>query len=234
MRKPSRVQHTPLGCLKLSDGAKGFTSSATPSLLRSVTAQSVVLRVPTNSMLVEGATAMWRASGTMAYSSILKPGGTLTFFRLLRIAWAFLPSCATAGRFRSVLATRICFIFSMLDCAAAPVERPAASSAHVSARTFMLGSLWVIADCCPLGLLLKMNRGLNANGHITPRRRLVVAAVAVVHDHRPGVVAVAEVIYPYEFGKAPAAGFLRQPGHRVEHREAVGRSEEHTSELQSL
>src|SRR5687768_7147608 len=145
MRKPSRVQHTPLGCLKLSDGAKGFTSSATPSLLRSVTAQSVVLRVPTNSMLVEGATAMWRASGTMAYRSILNPGGRVTFFRLLRIASAFLPVCATTGRLRSVVATRICFIFSMLDCAVAPVARPAATSAHVNTRSFMLGSLWRLA-----------------------------------------------------------------------------------------
>ena len=66
MRNPSRVQHTPLGLLNFKLGAKVFTSSATPSLLRSVTAQTVVLRVPTNSILVLGATAIMRASGTMA------------------------------------------------------------------------------------------------------------------------------------------------------------------------
>jgi hypothetical protein len=33
---------------------------------------------------------MWRASGTTANSSILKPGGSLIFSRFLRIAAAFL------------------------------------------------------------------------------------------------------------------------------------------------
>ena len=65
MRKPSFVQHTPFGTLNLSEGANGFTSSACPELVRSVTAQTVVLRVPTNIMFVEGATAIMRASGTM-------------------------------------------------------------------------------------------------------------------------------------------------------------------------
>ncbi len=76
MRKPSLVQHTPLGTLKFRLGAKGFTSSASPSELRSVTAHTVVLRVPTKTMFVLGATAMWRASGTTANNSILKPGGS--------------------------------------------------------------------------------------------------------------------------------------------------------------
>jgi hypothetical protein len=66
MRNPSLVQHTPFGTWNLSEGANGFTSSAMPSLLRSVTAHTLVLRVPTKSMLVLGATAMCRASGTTA------------------------------------------------------------------------------------------------------------------------------------------------------------------------
>ncbi len=66
MRNPSLVQQTPLGTWNFADGAKGFTSVARSPLLRLVTAQTVFLRVPTKSMLVEGATAMWRASGTTA------------------------------------------------------------------------------------------------------------------------------------------------------------------------
>ena len=91
------VQHTPFGTLKLTEGANALTSSATPSPLRSVTAHTVVLRVPTNSMLVDGATAMCRASGTSAYSSILKPGGSLIFFRFSRIASALRPVCGIGG-----------------------------------------------------------------------------------------------------------------------------------------
>jgi len=60
------VQHTPFGFENFSDGAKVFTSVAMSPELRFVTAHTVVLRVPTNSMLVDGATAMWRASGTTA------------------------------------------------------------------------------------------------------------------------------------------------------------------------
>ena len=123
------VQHTPLGLVNFRLGAKDLTSSATPSLLRSVTAQTVVLRVPTKSMLVLGATAMWRASGTTANRSILKPGGILMRFRLARIASAFLPVCGTTGMFRSVVATFICLSFSMLVCARAGI-----AAAHARAR----------------------------------------------------------------------------------------------------
>ena len=65
-------------------------------------------------MLVDGATAMWRASGTMANRSIFNPGGSLTRFRFSRIASAFLPSCGTIGMVRSVVATLNCLSFSML------------------------------------------------------------------------------------------------------------------------
>ena len=133
------VQHTPLGTLKLSDGANDFTSSATPSLLRSVTAQTVVLRVPTNSMLVDGATAMCRASGTTANRSILKPSGILIFLRLLRMASALRPVCGTTGMFRSVVATFICFIvlrLSLPDWACTPVAMAAASKAALSRVIF--------------------------------------------------------------------------------------------------
>ena len=58
IRKPSFVKHTPFGLANLIDGAKALTSVAASPLLRLVTAQTVVLRVPTNSMLVDGATAM--------------------------------------------------------------------------------------------------------------------------------------------------------------------------------
>jgi hypothetical protein len=59
-------KHVPLGTLNDSDGANAFTSSATRSLLRSVIAHTLVLRVPANTMPVLGPTAMWRASGTTA------------------------------------------------------------------------------------------------------------------------------------------------------------------------
>src|SRR3546814_9623045 len=48
--------------LPIFEGAKRFTSSATRSLLRSVTAQTSVLRVPTKVTMPCGPTAMWRAS----------------------------------------------------------------------------------------------------------------------------------------------------------------------------
>ena len=52
--------------VKVSEGAKSFTSSATRSLLRSVTTQTLSLRVPTKVATPCGPTAMWRASGTTA------------------------------------------------------------------------------------------------------------------------------------------------------------------------
>ena len=121
-----------MGTLNLADGANGFTSSATPSLLRSVTAQTVFLRVPTNSMLVDGATAMWRASGTTAYRSILKPGGSLTRLRFSRIASAFLPVCGTGGMFGSTPETFICLSFSMFWAWACAL--PATSKAMATVR----------------------------------------------------------------------------------------------------
>jgi hypothetical protein len=117
-----------LGTLNFSDGANGFTSSAALSPLRSVTAHTVVLRVPTNSMLVEGATAMWRASGTTAYRSILKPGGSFTRFRFSRIAAALLPPCGTTGMLRSVPETLNCLSFSMLGCACTGANARAAAA----------------------------------------------------------------------------------------------------------
>ncbi len=54
-----------VGVGELQARREGLDLVGQPSLLRSVTAQTVVLRVPTNSMLVLGATAMWRASGTI-------------------------------------------------------------------------------------------------------------------------------------------------------------------------
>ena len=59
-------KQAPFGTLKSIDGANGLTSSATRSLSRSVTAQTLVLRVPTNMTTPCGPTAMWRASGTIA------------------------------------------------------------------------------------------------------------------------------------------------------------------------
>ena len=65
-RKPSLEKHTPFGILKSIDGANSFTSSATRSLSRSVTDQTLLLRVPTKVTMPCGPTAMWRASGTIA------------------------------------------------------------------------------------------------------------------------------------------------------------------------
>jgi hypothetical protein len=64
---------------------------------------------------------MWRALGTTAYSSILKPGGSFTHFRLSRIASALRPVCGTFRIFGSELATLNCFGLptSGVPCAAA-------------------------------------------------------------------------------------------------------------------
>jgi hypothetical protein len=63
---PSGEKQSPFGIALASDGAKFFTSSATRSLFRSVTAQTSVLRVPTKVTMPCGPTAMCRASGTTA------------------------------------------------------------------------------------------------------------------------------------------------------------------------
>src|SRR5690606_36240960 len=57
----------------------------------------------------------WRASGTIAWRSILKPGGSLTFFRFSRIAFAFWPPCGTTGMLRSVDATLNCLRVARLS-----------------------------------------------------------------------------------------------------------------------
>jgi len=64
-RKPSGLKQGP-GWVKEIAGAKRFTSSAVRFLVRSVTAHRSVLRVPTKTTPLDGPTAMWRASGTMA------------------------------------------------------------------------------------------------------------------------------------------------------------------------
>ena len=132
------VQHTLLGTWNLALGANGLTSVATSPLLRLVTAQTVFLRVPTNSMLVLGATAMWRASGTTAYRSILKPGGIFTRLRFSRSAAAFLPSCATVGMLGSTPETFICFRFSMFGAWAWAIWLPSRAAASVL-RTSAIG-----------------------------------------------------------------------------------------------
>ncbi len=78
-------------------GAKRFTSSALRFLVRSVTAHRSVLRVPTKTTPLDGPTAMCRASGTTAYSSILNPSGNRIRERLARIASATSPVCATVS-----------------------------------------------------------------------------------------------------------------------------------------
>jgi hypothetical protein len=142
------VQHTPLGLVNFRLGAKLLTSSATPSLLRSVTAQTVVLRVPTKSMLVLGATAMWRASGTTAKRSMLKPGGSLMRLRLALMASALRPVCGTTGMFRSVVATFICLSLSMFCCAAAGRATASDSAAAAASRTGFGRGKDMQVSCC--------------------------------------------------------------------------------------
>ena len=57
---------TPFGLRKLIDGANAFTSSAVRDLVRSVTAQTRVLRVLTNTTPASLPTDIMRASGTTA------------------------------------------------------------------------------------------------------------------------------------------------------------------------
>ena len=134
-RKPSLVKHTPFGTLNFSEGAKDLTSVATSPELRFVTAHTVVFFVPTNSMLVDGATAIWRASGTTAYRSILKPGGSLMRLRFSLMASAFLPVCGTSGMFRSVVATFICLSFSMFWALTVEVIAQLNAAAAAMSRT---------------------------------------------------------------------------------------------------
>ena len=50
--------------------------------------------MPTKRAVPWGAIAMWRASGTNAYRSIVKPWGSLIVRKMLRIEFAAGPSCA--------------------------------------------------------------------------------------------------------------------------------------------
>src|SRR5258706_579098 len=94
---PSGEKHTPLGTLNVTELANATTSSATRRFVRSVTCQTRALRVPTNTTPVDGSIAIWRASGTTAYSSILNPGGSLIDFRFSRSASARVPVCGTCS-----------------------------------------------------------------------------------------------------------------------------------------
>src|SRR6476661_157664 len=136
---PSGEKHTPFGTFMLMEGENGLTSSATRVLARSVTAQIWVLRVPTNRMPVDGPTAMWRASGTMAYRSILKPGGSLTFFRLFRIASALAPVWGMVSILRLAPVDWKFSSFFMLSCdmAASGTER-ATTEATIGPLIFIL------------------------------------------------------------------------------------------------
>ena len=93
-RNPSSENATPLGISNVNEGAKSFTSSPILSPSRSITTQTFSFFVPTKRAVPWGAIAMWRASGTNAYRSIVKPGGSSIVRKMLRIEFAAGPSCA--------------------------------------------------------------------------------------------------------------------------------------------
>ncbi|MNT24246.1 hypothetical protein D3C72_1597120 [compost metagenome] len=139
---PSGEKQTPLGTLNETELANCTTSSATRRLLRSVTCQTLVLRVPTKTTPVDGSTAMWRASGTTAYSSILKPCGSLIVLRFSRMASARAPVCGTVSGVAVPVGLKLCSFWRLSGAAmaGARARNIAAAAAEDMAVLIILSS----------------------------------------------------------------------------------------------
>src|SRR3954454_14018634 len=133
-RKPSFEKHTPFGILNSIDGANSFTSSATRALARSVTDQTLLLRVPTKVTMPCGPTAIWRASGTSAYSAMWKPLGNLMAVRFFLIASALGPVCGMCAG-STVPVCRKLPSFSRLPAVGVGCARAGELNASASAET---------------------------------------------------------------------------------------------------
>src|SRR6185295_2237875 len=135
----------------------------------------------------------------LAQISALKPAGSLSLSIGISLAGVsvILPACgasldsACAGGLPWCQAGGCCW-----DIAGA-ANAPAAASAI---------SLFIVVS--PLGPLLELNAGLDANGHIALRRRLVEAPVGVIDDDRTGVALVGQVVDAQVLGDAPSLVLL--------------------------
>src|SRR5438309_3972895 len=153
-----------------------------------------------------------------AHTSTLKPAGTLSLSTGRSFAGLPVISIANGCSDDSDIADGLPCCqegggeAAGLSCAWALVNAARTAAARAALIDLLLG----------FAPLLELKACLDSSAHVAPRRGLEVAKVGLVHDHRAGIAAVADVVQPHELGEAQARALLHQAGGQVPDRERVG------------
>src|ERR1700741_3231650 len=122
----------------------------------------------------------------LAHNSALKPFGSLSLLSGISLAGVsvILPACGAS--FDSAIFGPLPWCHAgggpFLSCAWTANDAAKAAATAAATSFFMC---FIILD-----VLLELKLRLDTNGHVALRRRLVVTAVGLVHDHRAGVLLV--------------------------------------------